>query len=165
MFSKYWSEDPNPLSHHQSAFQWVNFFGDRPIMDTLSALILHNLFGRFPNVHVASVENGGLWVSYLLKVMDKMFGMGRTGPWLGGQVEAKPSEIFKAHVRVSPFHEEDVMALVASIGADAVLCGSDYPHAEGLAEPTEFALCLESLPQGDVDRIMGLNLLELLHVA
>src|SRR4051812_38729094 len=41
-FSVYWGEDPHPTSHTQSAFQWVNFFGDRPIMDTLSALVLHN---------------------------------------------------------------------------------------------------------------------------
>ncbi len=92
----------------QSAFQWTNLYGDRPIMDTISALILHNLFGRFPNVQCVSVENGSLWVPYLLKAMNKMNGMGRNGPWLGGRITDRPSDIFRAHVSVSPYHEEDI---------------------------------------------------------
>jgi predicted TIM-barrel fold metal-dependent hydrolase len=165
MFSVYWGEDPNPLSHEQSAFQWTNFFGDRPIMDTLSALVLHNLFGRFPELRVATVENGSLWVSYLLKAMDKMKGMGRTGRWQGGKVDGKPSEIFREHVLVSPFHEEPLPALVETLGANRVLFGSDFPHAEGLAEPADFAKGLAGVPPTDVKRIMGENLRELLHVA
>jgi predicted TIM-barrel fold metal-dependent hydrolase len=164
MFSRYWSEDPNPLSHHQSAFQWTNFFGDRPIMDTLSALVLHNLFGRFPDVRVASIENGGLWVPYLLKVMDKMYGMGRTGPWLGGRIDGRPSEVFKQHVFVAPFHEEDLSSLTQALGASNILFGSDYPHAEGLAEPTAFERALAGLGDAEIAAIMGGNLKELLHV-
>ena len=86
-----------------------------------------------------SVENGSLWVPYLLKAMDKMKGMGRNGPWLGGYVEGRPSEIFKQHVYVSPYHEEDIVALAELIGDDRILFGSDFPHPEGLAEPAEFA--------------------------
>ena len=70
-----WGEDVVPTAFEQSAFQWTHFFGDRPIMETISALIYGNLFGRFPNVRVASVENGSLFVDYLLKLMDKMVGM------------------------------------------------------------------------------------------
>ena len=47
-------------------------FLDRPIMDCLSALILHNLFGRFPSLPVLSVENGIGWVPYLLSQLDKV---------------------------------------------------------------------------------------------
>ncbi|MFN2537233.1 MAG: amidohydrolase family protein, partial [Mycobacteriales bacterium] len=117
LYSVAWGEAANPQSHHQSAFQWTNFYGDRPIMDTVSALILHNLFGRFPNVNVLSLENGSLWVPYIIRAMDKMKGMGRNGPWLGGRVEGRPSEIFKRHVFVSPYHEEDIVSLVDMIGA------------------------------------------------
>jgi predicted TIM-barrel fold metal-dependent hydrolase len=165
LFSVYWGEHPHPSSHTQSAFQWVNFFGDRPIMDTLSALVLHNLFGRFPGIRVATVENGSLWVPYLLKLMDKMKGMGRGGPWLGGKVHGRPSDIFKQHVYVSPFHEEDVTALVELLGADRVLFGSDFPHAEGLGEPSEFARALEGLRPEQVEAVMGGNLRTVLQVA
>ena len=158
MMSVHWGEPDNPPSHRQSAFQWTNFYGDRPIMDTFSALILHNLFGRFPNLRVLSVENGSLYVSYLLKVMDKMKGMGRNGPWPGGYVKGRPSEVFLQHVYVSPYHEEDLVALTGLIGPERVLFGSDYPHAEGLAEPKSFAEGLEGLPEPAVHKIMSENM-------
>ena len=121
-----------------------------------------NLFGRFPNVKVASIENGSLFVDYLLRVMDKMVGMGRGGPWPGGRLTAKPSELFRQHVYVSPFHEEDIRALAELIGAERVLFGSDYPHPEGLAEPNDFVAGLSGMSAGDIERIMRSNLAELL---
>ncbi len=163
MLAPYWGEEPNPSSHRQSAFQWACFYGDRPIMDTFAALVLHNLFGRFPNVRCLSVENGSLWVPYLLKVMDKMNGMGRNGPWLGGRITERPSDIFRRHVFVSPYHEEDIVGLTRTIGVGQVLFGSDYPHAEGLAEPADFAEAVAALEPGDVRRIMRDNLDGLLH--
>jgi predicted TIM-barrel fold metal-dependent hydrolase len=162
MMAPYWGEAPTPSSHKQSAFQWCNFYGDRPIMDTLSALVLHNLFGRFPNVRCLSVENGSLFVPYLLKQMNKMNGMGRNGPWLGGRIRERPSEIFKRHVWISPYHEEDVVALAGLIGAEHVLFGSDFPHAEGLAEPREFVESIAALPLADQRKIMRDNLRDLI---
>ncbi len=160
-----WGEQANPSSHQQSAFQWTSFYGDRPIMDTFSALILHNLFGRFPNIQCLSVENGSLFVPYLLKAMNKMNQMGRNGPWLGGRITERPSDIFKRHVSVSPYHEEDIVALAGVIGDDRVLFGSDYPHPEGLAEPRDFAESVAPLGPEAVRRIMGDNLRGLLGTA
>jgi predicted TIM-barrel fold metal-dependent hydrolase len=157
LFSVHWGEEPKPPSHRQSAFQWTCFYGDRPIMDTIAALIYHNLFGRFPNVRVMSIENGSLWVPYLMRVMDKMNGMGRNGPWPGGRITEKPSEIFKRHVFVSPYHEEPIEDLVGLIGASQVLFGSDFPHAEGLADPKSFAAALPNLPYDDVRKVMREN--------
>ncbi len=164
LYSVAWGEDPNPPSHGQSAFQWTSFYGDRPIMDTFSALVLHNLFGRYPGLRCMSVENGSLWVPYLLAAMDKMHGMGRNGPWLGGRLDGRPSEIFREHVYVAPYHEEDVVTLAARIGDDRVLFGSDFPHPEGLAEPADFATRVEPLGPEATTRIMRTNLRTLLHV-
>ena len=163
MMSVHWGEQANPSSHRQSAFQWSNFYGDRVIMDTVAALILHNLFGRFPNLKVVSVENGSLWVSYLMKVMDKMKGMGRNGPWLGGYVKGRPSEVLKRHVYVSPYHEEDILGLIKQIGASQVLFGSDFPHPEGLAEPAEFAEPIGSLAAQELRAVMRDNAYRLVH--
>jgi predicted TIM-barrel fold metal-dependent hydrolase len=163
MMGPYWGEAANPSSHQQSAFQWCNFYGDRPIMDTLSALVLHNLFGRFPDVRCISVENGSLFVPYLLKQMNKMNGMGRNGPWLGGRIGDKPSEIFKRHVYVSPYHEEDVAALADVIGAQQVLFGSDFPHAEGLANPADYSDVVARVGQSDERSIMRDNLRSVLR--
>jgi predicted TIM-barrel fold metal-dependent hydrolase len=162
-YSTDWGEEANPRSYARSAFQWVHFFGDRPIMDTLAALILHNLFGRYPDVRVLSVENGSIWVDYLLKVMDKMKGMGRGGPWLGGYVKGRPSEVFKQHIWVAPYHEEDIGALMDRIGPSQVLFGSDFPHAEGLANPADFAQAIADRPASELRQVMRDNAREIIH--
>jgi len=157
MMSVHWGEEPNPPAHGQSALQWSNFYCDRPIMDTIAALIFGNLFGRYPDIRIASIENGSLWVGYLLAVMDKMKGMGRNGPWIGGYARGRPSEIFRRHVFVSPFYEEDLGGLVEAIGASQVLFGSDFPHQEGLAQPGDFARYLRDLSEDEVRLIMRDN--------
>ncbi len=162
LMSVHFGQEPNPSSQLQSAFQWSCFYGDRPIMDTIAALIFGNLFGRFPGVRVLSVENGSLFVPYLMRVMDKMGGMGRNGPWPGGRITERPSAILRRHLFVSPYHEEDIVALVGEIGASQVLFGSDFPHPEGLASPVEFRETLAGLPVGQQERVMGENLREIL---
>ncbi|MBV8693016.1 MAG: amidohydrolase [Actinobacteria bacterium] len=163
LYSTAWGEEANPDSHHQSALQWSCFYGDRPIMETIAAMVLHNLFGRFPNIRVASVENGSLWVPYLLAQLDKMKGMGRNGPWPGGYVEGKPSEVVKRHVFVSPYHEEDIPALAHLIGPGQVLFGSDFPHPEGLASPIDYAEGLKGLTDEEIRMIMRENTAGLLR--
>ena len=165
MFSVAFGEQPNPSSHRQSAWQWTNTFGDRPMIDTMSALIYHNLFGRFPNVQVLSIENGSLWVAYLLKAMDKMKGMGRGGPWPGGYVKGKPSEIFKQHVYVSPYFEEDIEELAKLIGVERILFGSDFPHPEGISRPLDFKEYVSGFSESDQHKIMGGNARPLLGIS
>jgi predicted TIM-barrel fold metal-dependent hydrolase len=138
-YSADWGEHPDPDgldgdAPGRSAFQWTMYYRDRPIMETLCKLIYDNLFGRFPRLQVASVENGSIWVPYLLQAMDNMKGMARTGPWLDGYVHGRPSEIFREHVYVSPHHYgEDIGGLMTLLGPERVLFGSDFPHAEGMS--------------------------------
>jgi predicted TIM-barrel fold metal-dependent hydrolase len=104
-------------------------------------------------------------VPYLMKAMNKMNGMGRNGPWPGGRLTEKPSEIFRRHVSVSPYHEEDIVGLTQLIGASQVLFGSDYPHAEGLADPVSFVDNLTSLPNDEQRMIMRSNTAQLIGLA
>jgi predicted TIM-barrel fold metal-dependent hydrolase len=78
--------------------------------------------------------------------MDKSRGMGRNGPWLGGQLTERPSAVFKQHVRVVPYPEDDTVGLVEKLGtAECLVMGSDWPHAEGLREPADFYARVEGL--------------------
>lgn len=153
-----WSEAARPNAWSISAFQWTVAYGDRPIMDTIAAFVLHNLFGRFPKLQMMSLENGSLWVPYLLAAMDKMKGMGRRSPWLGGPVLGRPSDICREHLYVSPFHEEDHRPVVDLLGAERVVFGSDFPHPEGVADPADYLEGLSNLPAETVSRIMRHNL-------
>ncbi|MBW8825708.1 MAG: amidohydrolase family protein, partial [Acidobacteria bacterium] len=56
-----WSEDPNAVFYDFDAFQWMHYWGDRTAMELTSALILHNFFGRFPNIKVCLSELGTVW--------------------------------------------------------------------------------------------------------
>jgi predicted TIM-barrel fold metal-dependent hydrolase len=162
LFGRAWGENPTPKVREMSAFQWAFLHGDLPLMQTLGSLVYHNLFGRFPNVRVVSIENGSDWAEYLLKHLDKKKGMGRQGPWPGGYFRGRPSEILREHLYLTPYPEDDVLPLVDLVGAEHVLFGSDYPHPEGLAEPNDFVDLLAGLEPETVRRIMVDNCRELL---
>jgi predicted TIM-barrel fold metal-dependent hydrolase len=133
-----WSENPANPSHRQSPLQWALCNTERPVVDTLIALTLHNLFGRHPRVRVCSIENGSNWLRQLFKTVDKAAALGRRGPMIGGQLPDRPSQALAEHLWVSPFPEDDVADLIDAIGAGHVLFGSDYPHPEGLREPLDY---------------------------
>ncbi len=107
-----WGHDTDPASWHMSAWQWMNIYGERPIVDTISALIFDNVFGRFPDIDVLIAEHGASWVPHTLEHMDKSRGMGRNGPWIGGKLDERPSAIFQRRVRVAPYPEDDIPAIV-----------------------------------------------------
>ena len=154
-----WGHDPDPNSWRMSAWQWMNVYGERPVQDTLSALIFDNLFARFPKLNVLVAEHGASWVPHMLQHMDKSRGMGRNGPWIGGQLSERPSAIFRRHVRVAPYPEDDIPELVRQLGGDdsILVFGSDYPHAEGVAKPADFEALLAPLPADVRRRIMKEN--------
>jgi predicted TIM-barrel fold metal-dependent hydrolase len=134
-----WSEDPEAVFGDFDAFQWMHYWGDRPAMELTSALILHNFFGRFPNMHVVLSEQGTVWLPYTLRKMDHAFMMGRKAKWSEtGRLDRRPSEIFRQHFVVAPFPEENVQRVVAEVGIEPIVFGSDFPHGEGLAYPSQY---------------------------
>jgi predicted TIM-barrel fold metal-dependent hydrolase len=149
-----------------SAWQWQNTYGERPITDTLSALIFDNLFGRYPNIRVLVSEFGAEWVPHFVRHMDKSRGMGRNGPWLGGQLKERPSRVFREHVRVVPYPEDDTVELAGRLGGtECLLMGSDWPHAEGLREPADFYARVAALGDDARRAFLRDNGLNLLGVA
>jgi len=155
--SALWGQEQHPTFYTQSAWQWMWAYGEQPAMETFSALIYDNLFARFPKLMVLSAEHGAEWVPGFLRRMDKMRGMGRNGPWIGGPLTERPSEIFKRHFRVVPYWEDDLAPLVAQLGRDVLVGGSDFPHPEGLAFPTQLVEHLSGVSPDDQRHIMRDN--------
>ena len=169
--SEMWGEDPHAEHQTRSGFQWYAFFATRPAMDTFAALIFHNLFGRFPGLRVLSVENGSRWVEPLLHEMDAAHRFVAGNPlssWVGGPITARPSELFREHVYIAPFldrgHEAALDDLVALLGADRVLFGSDWPHGEGRDTPRHFDEELAVVDDRDLPKILGRNTASLLDL-
>ena len=105
-------------------------------------------------------------VAPLLRDMEKAMKMTtQDSVWLGGKVTDHPSDVFRHHVYVAPYHEDPIGPLVEALGEDRVLFGSDYPHPEGVAEPIDFAAGLVGLTEGTVRKIMRSNAATLLGLA
>ncbi|MFC5753900.1 amidohydrolase family protein [Actinomadura rugatobispora] len=163
-YGTHWSEDPANPSHAQSPLQWALCNTERPVVDTLIALTLHNLFGRHPEVKIISIENGSNWLKPLFKSIDKAAALGRRGPMIGGQLPARPSEALAEHLWISPFPEDDVRDLIGTLGAGHVLFGSDYPHPEGLREPRDYLSRLAGFDAAVTRRVLRGNTAALLGI-
>ena len=164
-FRRQWASAPQPWRREDSLLEHVLASVDTSIMDTLCALVLHNLFGRFPKLRVATIEMGAGWVPYLMYRLDRAGGLlNRRISAFGGTLDDKPSEIFKRHVWVAPFPEEDVPALVEQIGVDRVLMGSDWPHAEATPRPRDYVKCIAGLDDAAKRAIMRDNIAGLIAV-
>ena len=128
---------------------------ERAAHDFLATLVLEKLFDRFPNVRVASVENGS---DFLAPLFRKLHTTTRRMP---GYFREDPVVTFRRHVWINPFWEDDVDEIVDFMGDDRVIFGSDWPHVEGLPEPTDWVTELQKLPPEAVPKIMGGNVAEL----
>lgn len=169
LLAGFWGEDADLEHSRRTAFQWYAAFATRPAMDTFAALIFHNLFGRFPDLRVLSVENGSRWVATLLQEMDAAYRFVAGNPlteWIGGPLTERPSDVFKEHVWVAPFldsgHEAPLADLIDLLGADHILFGSDWPHGEGRPTPRSFESELNDVDDPDLDKILRTNTAELL---
>lgn len=130
----------------------------RAIEDAVTSMICHGAIWRHPTLRIALVENGAGWVPHLLDALDHTY---RSMPQ---EFAEKPSDTFKKHFWMHPFHEEDPRELVKLLGADHVIFGSDFPHVEGMSDPITYVDELAGLPEADIAKIMGGNMINLLGV-
>jgi predicted TIM-barrel fold metal-dependent hydrolase len=131
-----WGESSEMEAFRQNPFRAIVSWS--AVQDWFANLLAHGLFQRFPNLRMASIETGSDWVFHLFDKLEKSYSQTP-----GGYPE-DPRETFKRHVSVSPYYEDELAALRDLLGADRMLMGSDYPHAEGLAEPTTYIKDLEN---------------------
>jgi len=122
-----------------------------PIHDTFAALICGGVFDRHPGLRVASIECGSDWVAGLVRKLAKAYGQ------FPGKFGRDPIELLREHVFVAPYYEDDIASLRELIGPSQILFGSDFPHAEGLAEPTSFVEDLADFSDAEVRGIMRDN--------
>ena len=128
---------------------------ERAAEDFLATLIFDRLFERFPGLRVASVENGSSFLPDLFRKLESVARKGR------GYFQEDPLETFKRHVWINPFWEDDVHEILALMGPDRVIFGSDWPHIEGLPAPLDYLDELGDLDETTIRRVVSENALEL----
>jgi predicted TIM-barrel fold metal-dependent hydrolase len=148
--------DREMLPFQTNAMSMIN--GWRPVQDAVASWVVHGALFRFPKLKVSIIEAGATW---LFPLLDSVADVYKKAPeaFLGNPVEE-----IKNRIHISPFYEDGVLDLIDLIGVERVLFGSDFPHPEGLAQPTHYADMLVDLPVADQAKIMGGNLAGLLSV-
>ena len=128
---------------------------ERAAQDWLIQAVFEKLFVRFPNLRVASVENGS---DFLAPMFRKFEHTARKNYWW---FDDHPIDVFKQHVWMNPFWEDDADEVVELMGADRVIFGSDWPHIEGMPEPLDYLVELKNLDDGQLRQVMLDNVTEL----
>ena len=102
----------------------------------LANLILHGVLERFPRLRIGVVELTASWVpSFLLHIdgASDFYTQRHGEPFR--VLAYRPSEYFQRQVRVAALPYEMPNRLVPKVGDDTFMIGSDWPHAEGVADP------------------------------
>ncbi|WP_261565652.1 amidohydrolase family protein [Frankia gtarii] len=147
-----WGERVQFASESTSALAEVlSVHIERPISETIAAAICHGLFDRHPRLRFASIELGSGWVPELLRRLRQSY---RKIPYAFG---ADPVETFHEHIYVAPFQEDNLTVLLDHMRVDRVLFGSDWPHPEGFARPTDFIADIADLSPADKKKLMSDN--------
>jgi predicted TIM-barrel fold metal-dependent hydrolase len=133
----------------------TNFHRSRNINDFLASLVFDLLFERFPNVRIASIENGAEFLDGLIRFL------GHTKDRLANYFKEDLVESFREHVWINPFWEDDIPEVIEHMGADRVILGSDWPHMEGLAQPKDILEELDLASSADHQKILYNNALGL----
>ena len=128
---------------------------ERAAFEFLITVAFDRLFDRFPNVRIASVENGS---EFLGDLFNKLRSTAKKTP---GYFPEDPVETFRRHVWINPFWEDDVHEVVDLMGADRVIFGSDWPHIEGMPRPLDYAVELKAFTDDERRLILRDNAREL----
>ncbi len=96
------------------------------------SLISEGAFARFPELRVALIESGFVWMPAWMWRMDKEWkGLRRDTPW----VVRPPSDYVREHIRMTlqpmdaPINSEHLLQMIGQLDSDEILMFStDYPH-------------------------------------
>lgn len=128
---------------------------EKAVHDFLLSMMFANQLRRFPNLRVASVENGA---EFLPELFRKLRSQDKKMPGYFGD---DPVDVFRRHVWINPFWEDDLLTVVDQMGADRVIFGSDWPHIEALPHPLDYLPETKPLSAADRERVLHTNAVEL----
>jgi predicted TIM-barrel fold metal-dependent hydrolase len=124
---------------------------ERAIYDFLLTFAYDKMFERFPNLRIASVENGA---GFLRDLFVKLEHSKQRMRWY---YEEDPAELFLRNVWINPFWEDEIPVVIEHMGADRVIYGSDWPHMEGMEHPRDILEELEGVSLADQEKILHRN--------
>lgn len=157
-----WYEgDPEPVDKvMDSVFLWV-----APAVAAAN-MIVHGTLERFPDLRIGVVELTAHWVPQFILMLEGAFGFyaARHGEPLT-RLPLRPAEYFLRQVRVGALAYEQPAHLIELVGEDMFMFGSDWPHAEGIADPLrDYSRAVPDLAESARRKLLGENARWLLHL-
>lgn len=107
------------------------------LWQTMTALIFDGVLDRFPNLKFGAIELGASWLPSWLRFMDSGFDAFRKGEERLQKLSARPSEIARRQLRVTPYPHEPAGWIIENSGEEMLLFSSDFPHVEGGRNPVK----------------------------
>jgi len=124
---------------------------ERAAHDWLITMSMERMYTRFPNLRIASVENGADYLDMLFRKLKQQ--AMKSPSWF----DEDPVELFRQHVWMNPFWEDNVYEVIELMGPDHVIFGSDWPHIEGMPTPLDYLEEVEDLNDDDLQLVMRDN--------
>ncbi len=133
------------------------------VAQTLAAMIIDGVMDRFPRLKFGAIELGASWVPGWMRFMDSAHAAFFKNEERLHRLSAKPSDIVRRQVRVTPYPHEDAGWLIAQSGEEVMLFSSDFPHVEGGRNPLKrFGESLAGTAPRAVDRFYSENFVDLM---
>jgi len=93
------------------------------------ALVAGGVLDRNPRAQVAVIESGASWLSALAERMDEVYEAHSI--FVQPKLSITPREIIQRQVKASFQYDRACIMSRSITGHQALMWGSDYPHAEG----------------------------------
>ncbi|MGH6958313.1 MAG: amidohydrolase family protein [Caulobacteraceae bacterium] len=133
------------------------------VMQTLACLIIDGVMDRFPRLKFGAIELGASWAPSWMRFMDSAAAAFLKNEERLSKLSAKPSEIARRQVRITPYPHEDAGWIIRNTGEEMLLFSSDFPHVEGGRNPLKrFNDSLAGLSEGAVQRFYCDNFIDLM---
>jgi predicted TIM-barrel fold metal-dependent hydrolase len=129
----------------------AGLISERAIYDFLLTFAYDKMFERFPNLRIASIENGSGFLADLFVKLE------HSKQRMPHYYKEDPAELFRRHVWINPFWEDKIPDVVDHMGVDQVIYGSDWPHMEGMQHPRDIFEELDGISLADQEKILHRN--------
>ena len=105
------------------------------VQQTLATLIIDGIFDQFPNLKFGAIELGASWLPGWMRNLDSAAHAFLKNEERLQKLSAKPSEIARRQLRVTPYPHEDTGWIIRNAYEEMCLFSTDYPHVEGGRNP------------------------------
>ncbi|MEM6999750.1 MAG: amidohydrolase family protein [Pseudomonadota bacterium] len=133
------------------------------VQQTLATLIIDGIFDRFPRLMWGAIELGASWLPGWMRNLDSAAHAFIKNEERLQKLSAKPSEIARRQLRVTPYPHEDAGWIIQNTAEEMCLFSTDYPHVEGGRNPLKrFSQTLEGVDQPAQEAFYAGNFIDMM---